>query len=76
MEMRLKTRFMKKVVSKYIEKTLYKTKKVKMKIDIREFEVFTDETGKLALNVNAGATMEQKDYEKLMGIVLDEEDED
>lgn len=75
MEMRLKTGFMKKIVGLSLQKILYKQKKIKMKFDIREFEVTTDENGKLQLNVNASATMEKEDFEKLMkGIINEDED--
>lgn len=75
MEMRLKTGFMKRVVSLYLQKMLYKQKKIKMNFDIREFEVVTDANGKLVLNVSAGATMEKDDFEKLMGGIIDEDED-
>lgn len=75
MEMRLKTGFVKRVVSLYLQKMLYKQKKIKMNFDIREFEVVTDANGKLVLNVSAGATMEKDDFEKLMGGIIDEDED-
>ena len=70
--MRLKTGFTKKIVGLYLQKMLYKHKKVKMEFDIREFEV-TIEDGKPHLNISAGATMDKNDFEKLMNGITEEE---